>query len=331
MSTAVKWEPACLTFPIALSKSAVQQLRASNSSATDTYSFKVKTTNPRRYSVRPNVGLIYPGQEATVTVQLPAMKELPADMNKCKDKFQVLTLKLEPAHADELKALSAEGQRSALTALWAADASKDATVDKIKCAFAFDSSYRDVPIPEEEPNIAPYSPETVPVGGGVSGGGGAPATPGPPPQTPYAEPVDEVDAEVEAAVNGSKGDEPASPSTAAPSTPQRGSTGGGGGAAAAAAEAAALKAQLEADVATAAQQRELATAATQHLEAELAKQRKLTAEVEKQAKAAKASAAAAAKSSNKAAPQNAEPPAQAAGGGGGYSGLTVLLFVVATA
>ena len=234
-----------------------------------------------------------------MTVQLPAMKELPADMNKCKDKFQVLTLKLEPAHADELKALSAEGQRSALTALWAADASKDATVDKIKCAFAFDSSYRDVPIPEEEPNIAPYSPETVPVGGGVSGGGGAPATPGPPPQTPYAEPVDEVDAEVEAAVNGSKGDEPASPSTAAPSTPQRGSTGGGGGAAAAAEAAAALKAQLEADVATAAQQRELATAATQHLEAELAKQRKLTAEVEKQAKAAKASAAAAAKSSNK--------------------------------
>ena len=154
MSSPVKWEPACLTFPIALSKSAVQQLRASNSSATDTYSFKVKTTNPRRYSVRPNVGLIYPGQEATVTVQLPAMKELPADMNKCKDKFQVLTLKLEPTHAEHLRAMSADGQRSALTALWAADASKDAAVDKIKCAFAFDSSYRDVPIPEEEPNVA---------------------------------------------------------------------------------------------------------------------------------------------------------------------------------
>ena len=149
----VKWEPPALTFPVALNKPAVQELRATNISA-DAYSFKVKTTNPKRYSVRPNVGIVLGHQEAKVTVQLPGLREVPSDMNKCKDKFQVLTLKLEPTHAEHLRAMSAEDQRSALTALWAADASKDAAVDSIKCAFAFDSSYRDAPSPEEEPNIA---------------------------------------------------------------------------------------------------------------------------------------------------------------------------------
>ena len=81
--------PPTHTFPIALSKFSVQQLRASNASATEAFTFKVKTTNPKRYSVRPNVGIIWPGGDAKVTVQLPAMKEMPADLNKCKDKFQV--------------------------------------------------------------------------------------------------------------------------------------------------------------------------------------------------------------------------------------------------
>ena len=89
----LRWDPPCLTFPVAVGKAAVQQLRASNSTE-HTFTFKVKTTNPKRYSVRPNVGIVGPGQEVIVTVQLPAMKELPADMQKCKDKFQVLTLQL---------------------------------------------------------------------------------------------------------------------------------------------------------------------------------------------------------------------------------------------
>ena len=112
MATAsVKWEPACLTFPVALQKSAVQELRATNATE-ETYSFKVKTTNPRRYSVRPNVGIVLPGQVANVTVQLPAMKELPPDMNKCKDKFQVLTLRLDAEQVASFQGLSTEAQRA---------------------------------------------------------------------------------------------------------------------------------------------------------------------------------------------------------------------------
>ena len=180
----LKWEPAALAFSVALSKPSMQQLRTRNTSTDNkAYTFKVKTTNPKRYSVRPNVGIAWPGQEVMVTVQLPAMKEYPADMNKCKDKFQVLTLPLKPEQAEKLKPLSTEQQRVELTELWASDDAKAAAIDKIRCTMVFDSSFRGVPIAEEEHPIPPYSPETVP-----APPEGAATTPTS--QTPYAQPAE---------------------------------------------------------------------------------------------------------------------------------------------
>lgn len=57
----VKWEPSVLTFPVAINKVSVQHLRAFNNSTVTAYTYKVKTTNPKRYSVRPNVGVMFPG------------------------------------------------------------------------------------------------------------------------------------------------------------------------------------------------------------------------------------------------------------------------------
>ena len=162
----VKWEPSALTFPIALSKPSVAELAATNTTSEEVYSFKVKTTNPKRYCVRPNVGVIWAGKEARVSVQLPAMREYPSDMNKCKDKFQVLTLKLDSetaaSLADAEREGSAEAQRKILSDLWASEGAKEATVDKVRCAFSFDKSYRGSTIPEEEHPVAPYSPEATP-------------------------------------------------------------------------------------------------------------------------------------------------------------------------
>jgi len=158
----LKWEPAALSFSVALNKPSPQQLRTRNTSANNVaYTFKVKTTNPKRYSVRPNVGIAWPGEDVTVTVQLPPMKEYPSDMNKCKDKFQVLTLALAPELAAKLKLKDSDQQRVELTELWASDDAKSAAVDKIRCSMVFDSSFRGVPIAEEEHPIPPYSPETV--------------------------------------------------------------------------------------------------------------------------------------------------------------------------
>lgn len=51
--------------------------------------FKVKTTAPKQYCVRPNSGRIEPGKEVEVTVLLQAMKQEPAPDAKCRDKFLV--------------------------------------------------------------------------------------------------------------------------------------------------------------------------------------------------------------------------------------------------
>ncbi|KAI1331907.1 VAMP-associated protein [Xylariaceae sp. FL0255] len=51
--------------------------------------FKVKTTAPKQYCVRPNSGRVEPGKEVEVQVILQAMKAEPAPGTKCRDKFLV--------------------------------------------------------------------------------------------------------------------------------------------------------------------------------------------------------------------------------------------------
>ncbi|KAL2134100.1 hypothetical protein VTI74DRAFT_987 [Chaetomium olivicolor] len=51
--------------------------------------FKVKTTAPKQYCVRPNSGRIEPGHEVEVSVLLQAMKQEPPLDAKCRDKFLV--------------------------------------------------------------------------------------------------------------------------------------------------------------------------------------------------------------------------------------------------
>ncbi|KAH9607136.1 hypothetical protein KSS87_005064 [Heliosperma pusillum] len=47
---------------------------------------QVKTTNPKKYCVRPNTGVVAPRSTCDITVTMQAQKEAPADM-QCKDKF----------------------------------------------------------------------------------------------------------------------------------------------------------------------------------------------------------------------------------------------------
>jgi len=54
-----------------------------------TMAFKVKTTSPKKYCVRPNTGIIAPGKGTQVTVIMQLQKETPADIAACKDKFLV--------------------------------------------------------------------------------------------------------------------------------------------------------------------------------------------------------------------------------------------------
>ena len=130
----VKIDPPDLKFPVTLNKSSKQQLRVSVSSAAENgVTFKIKTTNPKRYSVRPNVGVAWPGADAEVTVQLAALKEPPEA--KCKDKFQVLSLPLSAEHSQQLKELADEPHRALLNEIWKGDGAKEAQIAKIRCSF----------------------------------------------------------------------------------------------------------------------------------------------------------------------------------------------------
>ncbi|CAG8490537.1 13095_t:CDS:2 [Ambispora gerdemannii] len=58
--------------------------------------FKVKTTAPKQYCVRPNSGRIEAGQSVSVQVILQPMKEDPPLDFKCKDKFLVQSVAITP-------------------------------------------------------------------------------------------------------------------------------------------------------------------------------------------------------------------------------------------
>ncbi|CAN0889891.1 Vesicle-associated protein 1-3 [Linum grandiflorum] len=77
--------PTELKFPFELKKQSSCSMQLTNK--TDRYvAFKVKTTNPKKYCVRPNSGIVLPGSSCNVTVTMQAQKEAPPEM-QCKDKF----------------------------------------------------------------------------------------------------------------------------------------------------------------------------------------------------------------------------------------------------
>ncbi|KAI3409646.1 uncharacterized protein J3R85_019033 [Psidium guajava] len=85
-------EPLELKFPFELKKQISCSLQLSNK--TDNHvAFKVKTTNPKKYCVRPNTGIVSPRSPCDVIVTMQAQKELPPDM-QCKDKFLLQSVKV---------------------------------------------------------------------------------------------------------------------------------------------------------------------------------------------------------------------------------------------
>ncbi|KAK8449272.1 hypothetical protein SEVIR_7G190500v4 [Setaria viridis] len=80
-------EPLELRFPFETKKQISCSMQLTN--RTDDYiGFKVKTTSPKKYCVRPNSGIVPPRSTNDVIVTMQAQKEAPPDM-QCKDKFLV--------------------------------------------------------------------------------------------------------------------------------------------------------------------------------------------------------------------------------------------------
>uniref|UniRef100_N1QY14 Vesicle-associated membrane protein-associated protein A n=1 Tax=Aegilops tauschii TaxID=37682 RepID=N1QY14_AEGTA len=79
--------PDDLTFLFELDKPCYCNLKVVNNSEHHV-AFKVKTTSPRKYFVRPNASVVQPWDSCTITITLQSQKEYPPDMQS-KDKFLI--------------------------------------------------------------------------------------------------------------------------------------------------------------------------------------------------------------------------------------------------
>ncbi|KAL8210125.1 hypothetical protein R6Q57_006857 [Mikania cordata] len=90
----VSVDPLELKFSFELNKQINSSLQLTNK--TDNYvGFKVKTTNPKKYCVRPNTGVVLPRSTCEIIVTMQAQKEAPPDM-QCKDKFLLQSVIASP-------------------------------------------------------------------------------------------------------------------------------------------------------------------------------------------------------------------------------------------
>ncbi|GAB4857667.1 Vesicle-associated protein 2-1 [Ancistrocladus abbreviatus] len=87
-------DPEELRFQFQLEKQSYCDLKVSNNNEHHV-AFKVKTTSPKKYFVRPNTGVIHPWDSCVIRVTLQAQREYPPDM-QCKDKFLLQSTVVAP-------------------------------------------------------------------------------------------------------------------------------------------------------------------------------------------------------------------------------------------
>lgn len=102
-SQMISVHPDELKFQFELDKQCFCDLKVANNTEHHV-AFKVKTTSPKKYFVRPNTGVIQPWDSCSITVTLQAQREYPPDM-QCKDKFLLQSTVVPPnTDVDELPA-----------------------------------------------------------------------------------------------------------------------------------------------------------------------------------------------------------------------------------
>ncbi|KAH9607107.1 hypothetical protein KSS87_005036 [Heliosperma pusillum] len=93
--------PEDLKFVFELEKQSFCDLKVINNTEQNV-AFKVKTTSPKKYFVRPNTGVLHPWDSCVIRVTLQAQREYPPDM-QCKDKFLLQSTVVSPnSEVDDL-------------------------------------------------------------------------------------------------------------------------------------------------------------------------------------------------------------------------------------
>lgn len=79
-------QPTELAFKVVADAYSTKQLRLFNR-GTQPMAFKIKTTNPKQYFVRPNQGIVKDNEKVVIHVMMGKVSEVPKE--KCKDRFLV--------------------------------------------------------------------------------------------------------------------------------------------------------------------------------------------------------------------------------------------------
>ncbi|EDR13679.1 uncharacterized protein LACBIDRAFT_292494 [Laccaria bicolor S238N-H82] len=120
---------------------------------TQPVAFKVKTTAPKLYCVRPNSGRVEAGEHVEVSVMLQALKEEPPLNTKCKDKFLIQSTIITP-----------DKETMTLHDIWASpDTNEEGKVHQQKLRVTYLPPEGQV-LEEEDENVGP--PNIVSVIGG---------------------------------------------------------------------------------------------------------------------------------------------------------------------
>eukprot|EP00178_Gracilaria_changii_P028217 TRINITY_DN976_c0_g4_i1.p1 TRINITY_DN976_c0_g4~~TRINITY_DN976_c0_g4_i1.p1 ORF type:complete len:497 (+),score=136.64 TRINITY_DN976_c0_g4_i1:1690-3180(+) len=94
MERLVQVSPRHLTFRIILEKQTKTYVHLTNIWHTP-IAYKVKTTNLKRYCVRPNAAILQPAQQMAIQIDQQAFKAAPDDVDKCSDRFLLMIAALE--------------------------------------------------------------------------------------------------------------------------------------------------------------------------------------------------------------------------------------------
>jgi len=84
--SALEVSPTELAFQVKPDNYSTKQLRLFNRGSKN-MAFKIKTTNPKQYFVRPNQGIVASGEKSVIHVMMGKVSEIPKE--KCKDRFLV--------------------------------------------------------------------------------------------------------------------------------------------------------------------------------------------------------------------------------------------------
>ncbi|KAL3235022.1 Vesicle-associated membrane protein-associated protein SCS2 [Nakaseomyces bracarensis] len=145
--------PDVLEYKSPLTRQSTEYVTVKNNSD-QPVAFKVKTTAPKFYCVRPNASVVAPGETVDVQVIFLGLPEAPQPDYKCRDKFLVITL---PSPYDL-------GSKSVSEA-WAdleAEFKQQAISKKIKVKYLINSEVEKNPesVPEEQPQAPKHESVT---------------------------------------------------------------------------------------------------------------------------------------------------------------------------